>query len=359
MTTGAAGVGGTATRWGAEGAAPVMELAGSVSASDIREAAGVIRHAVIRTAVIESPWVGDRVGARVLLKCECFQRVGAFKFRGAYHAMSVLTDEQQRAGVLTYSSGNHAQAVALSAQMLGIRAVVVMPKNAPRIKLESTRGYLEKAPAGSRVVEYDPRADSREEIGAEIAAEEGLTIVPPYDDPKVIAGQGTAALELFEDFGPVDSLFVCVGGGGLLSGCAVIAKEMCPGVKVYGAEPTLADDGARSFRDRTLHVVKHSETMADGARTPFLGRHTFPLILEHVDGFVTVSEAEISRALRLALRRLKIVAEPSGVLGLAALLQAGERGLIEPGSTVGVIVSGGNLDLEAIPGLLAVGAGLE
>jgi threonine dehydratase len=344
-----------ATAWGTPGATPDASLTSCVTFDDIRAAADLLSGVAVRTPVIEHPALNDRVGSRVLLKCENFQRVGAFKFRGAFHAISRLSDAERAAGVLTFSSGNHAQAVARSAEMLGVKAVIVMPVDAPRVKLDATRRYLEGAPAGSRVVTYEPASEVREEIGAELASGEGLTIVPPYDHPDVIAGQGTAALELFEDHGGMDHIYVCTGGGGLLSGSAIIAKVMSPGVRVVGAEPALADDAARSFADGKLHVVSGSRTIADGARTPYLGRHTFPLILRHVDAFVTVSEAEISRALAFALSTLKIVAEPSGVLGLAALLKDADDGLVTPGSTVGVIVSGGNVDIEKLPALLAIG----
>lgn len=342
--------------WGIEGQAPDMALASCVSPDDVRAAAEILSGVAVRTPALDSPWLGERVGARVILKCENLQRVGAFKFRGAYHAMSRLSDEDRRRGVLTYSSGNHAQAVAHSAALLGIRAIVLMPQNAPAVKLARTRAYLAEAPAGSRVRTYDPATETREELGRSLAAEEGMTVVPPYDHPEVIAGQGTAALELIEDAGPLDRVYVCVGGGGLLSGCAVIAKDACPDVVVLGAEPELADDATRSFRDGVLRTVKNPPTIADGARTPYLGRHTLPMILRHVDGFVTVSEDEIRACVRLAVERLRMVVEPSGVLGLAAMLRDAEAGRIAAGSRVGVIVSGGNMDPAVLAGLISGGA---
>ncbi|MEM1183616.1 MAG: pyridoxal-phosphate dependent enzyme [Planctomycetota bacterium] len=338
--------------WGAEGQAPDMTLATCVTPDDVRRALDVLRNVAIRTPSIESAWLSEHVGARVFLKCENLQRVGAFKFRGAYHAMSRLSEAERKRGVLTYSSGNHAQAVAHAAALLGTRAVILMPENAPRVKLDRTTSFLESAPEGSRVQTYDPVSVSREELGRALASDEGMTIVPPYDHPHVIAGQGTSALELIEDVGDLDRLYVCVGGGGLLSGSAVIAKDLCDAVSVIGAEPALADDGARSFRDRVLRTVSNPATIADGARTPYLGRHTFPLILAHVDGFVTVSEDELKATMQIAFERLRLVIEPSGVLGLAAMLQDAGAGRLSPGAKVGVVVSGGNVDLDAVPSLL-------
>ena len=338
--------------WGIDGQAPDTALASCVTADDVRGAARVLDGAALPTPAVEHPWLNERFGARVFLKCENLQRVGAFKFRGAYRAMSRLDASARDRGVLAYSSGNHAQAVAHSAALLGIRAVILMPSTAPRVKLERTREFLVAAPGGSRVQTYDPATETREVLGRSIAADEGLTIVPPYDHPDVIAGQGTAALELIEDVGPLDRLYVCVGGGGLLSGCAVIAKDLGPGITVIGCEPALADDAARSFRDRVLRTVKNPATIADGARTPYLGRYTFPVILSRVDGFATVSEDELAAWTRAGIERLRMVIEPSGVLGLAGLAREAEAGLVEPGSRVGVIVSGGNVDSAALSGLL-------
>ena len=259
--------------------------------------------------------VDERTGCRVFFKCENFQRVGAFKFRGAYNAISQLGAEQRRRGVLAYSSGNHAQAVALAARLLGTTAVIVMPQDAPQVKLEATRGY------GGEIVMYDKHTTVREELAARIARERGLTLIPPYDHPHVVAGQGTAAKELIEDTGPLDFLFVCVGGGGLISGCALAADALSPGCKVIGVEPEAGDDATRSFKTKTLHRVHNPDTIADGARTPCLGEITFPLVLRYVHDMVTVSDRELLSAMLYIWERMKIVIEPTGALGAAALFE--------------------------------------
>ncbi len=284
--------------------------------------------------------VDERTGCRVYFKCENFQRVGAFKFRGAFNAISQLTPEQKSRGVITYSSGNHAQAVALAAKLLGTTAVIVMPQDAPQVKLDATRGY------GGEVVTYDKHTDVREELAARIAQERGLTVIPPYDHPHVIAGQGTAAKELFEDVGPLDYLFVCVGGGGLISGCALAAHALSPGCQVIGVEPEAGDDATRSFKTRTLQKVHNPDTIADGARTPYLGQLTFPLVLQYVHDMVTVTDRELLAAMLYVWERMKIVIEPTGALGVAGLF---ERKVSPPaGSRVGVIVSGGNVDVRDV-----------
>lgn len=281
-------------------------------------------------------------GAEVFFKCENFQRIGAFKFRGAYNALSKLSDEQRSRGVLTYSSGNHAQAVALASSLLGIRAVIVMPSDAPRVKLSATQGYLGET---SQVVQFDKHEITREELGAKIANEHGLTIIPPYDHPGVIAGQGTVALELFEEVGDLDRLYVCVGGGGLLSGCAVVAKAMCPVCRVIGVEPELANDACRSFSEGLLHTVSNSATIADGARTPSLGRFTFPLVMQNVDEMMDVSESAITDTMRLVWERMKLVIEPTGALALSGLLKHARDA---EGLRVGVVISGGNVDIASL-----------
>jgi threonine dehydratase len=341
----------TTEQWGVEGQAPDMGLVSAVTFEDVRSAATRIAGKVTRTPVLTSDAIDGDVGASVFFKCESLQRMGAFKLRGAMNAMSRLSVDQRARGVITYSSGNHAQGIALSAAVLGVRAVIVMPVDAPRVKLERTRGFLERAPEGSRVELFDPCEAKREELGRLIAQREGLTLIPPYDHPDVIAGQGTAAMELIEDAGELDALFVCTGGGGLLSGSAVVARALQHGCRVIGVEPALGDDAARSFRDGVLRTVRTPATIADGARTPYVGRYTLPLILAHVDDVMTVSEAEISRAMRRCMSELRIVVEPSGGLGLAGLLKAGAAGA----TRIGVIISGGNVDLDAIPGLLAIG----
>ena len=286
------------------------------------------------TPVMTSRTLNDLTGAQIFFKCENFQRMGAFKFRGAFNAMSQLTEEQKYRGVITYSSGNHAQATALVGRLLGIRTVVVMPDNAPKIKRKATEGY------GASVVGYDPEETTREEICRKLQARHGHTLVPPYDHLNIVAGQGTAAKELLDEVETLDMLLVPCGGGGLLSGCAVAAKGMDPNCRVIGIEPELADDATRSFHTGKLHTVKNPSTIADGTRTPSLGTVTFPLVLEYADDMKTVPESAIVDAVKFLFYRMKIVVEPSGVLGLAALL----AGSVKADGRVGIILSGGNID---------------
>jgi threonine dehydratase len=288
--------------------------------------------------VLTSRTVDARTGASVFFKCENFQRIGAFKFRGAFNALAQLPAEQQRRGVLAYSSGNHAQAVALAARLLGMQAVIVMPRDAPQVKLDATRGY------GAEVITYDKGGETREALAARIACKRGLALIPPFDHPHVIAGQGTAARELFEETGPLDWLLVCCGGGGLISGCAVAAHHLAPGCKVVGVEPEAGDDATRSFRTGTLQTCHNPDTIADGARTHSLGALTFPLVLRYVHDMVTVTDDELLRTMFYLWERLKIVVEPTGALAAAALL---ENRIDARGARVGVIVSGGNVDLQA------------
>ena len=308
----------------------------------IRAAAERLRPHAHRTPVVTSRTLDARVGARVFLKCENFQRVGAFKFRGAFNAISRLSDAQRARGILTYSSGNHAQAVALACRILGAQAHVVMPQDAPAIKRAATEGY------GAHVIPYDPNVTTREALAATLAAEHGYTVIPPYDHVDVVAGQGTAALELCEDVGELDALLVPCGGGGLLSGSAIAAKALCPRCRVVGVEPELADDATRSFRTGTLYRVHNPPTIADGTRTPSLGEVTFPLVLRYVDAMQTVSEQAIVDAVRFLFYRLKLVVEPSGALGVAALLS----GAVELHGRVGVILSGGNIDAPTMTRIL-------
>ena len=307
-----------------------------VTFDDVQSAARRIAGIAHRTPVASSRLLDRACGNQIYLKCENLQRAGAFKFRGAYNAVSRLTDEAKARGIITYSSGNHAQALALVSQILGVRAVIVMPQNAPQMKLAATRAY------GAEVVLYDPATRSREEIARGLAAEHGYAVIPPYDHPHIIAGQGTAALELFEEVGPLDYLFVPCGGGGLLSGSALAAKHLSPGCRVIGVEPEAADDATRSFRTGVLHTVHNPDTIADGARTPYLGEHTFPLIRQYVDDMLTVSDADLIRTMLFVWTRLKLIVEPTGVLGLAALFN--QRYIVE-GKRVGVILSGGNVDV--------------
>jgi threonine dehydratase len=288
---------------------------------------------------VTSHSVDQRTGRRVFFKCENLQRAGAFKFRGAYNALSRLTADERRRGVLAYSSGNHAQAVALAGQILAIPRVIVMPTDAPAVKRAATEGY------GATIVPYDREREDREAIGRRIANERGLTIIPPYDHPHIVAGAGTAARELIQEIGPVDLLLVPCGGGGLLSGSALTARALAPGCRVVGVEPAAADDATRSFRTRTLHRVENPKTIADGARTPSLGSITFPLVLANVSSMTVVDDDSLLRAMFYVWERLKLVVEPTGALAAAALL---ETDIAEGAETVGVILSGGNVDLTDI-----------
>ncbi len=307
-----------------------------VSFDDVAHAHARIAGQATRTPVLTSRSIDALTGAQVFFKCETFQRMGAFKFRGALNAMLQLSSDERRRGVIAYSSGNHAQAVALAGKLLGIPATIVMPVDAPKVKLDATRGY------GADVVTYDPAADSREAITQGLAAERGLTVVPPFDHPHVVAGQGTTAKELFEDSGPLDMLLVPCGGGGLLAGCAVAASALAPHCRVIGVEPAAGDDAGRSFRTRTLQRVHNPDTIADGARTESLGRITFPLVLAHVADMTSVDDTALLSAMFFLWERLKIVVEPTGALGACALLS----GAVEArGQRVGVILSGGNVDL--------------
>jgi threonine dehydratase len=256
------------------------------------------------------------------------------------NALGQFNAEQRSRGVLAYSSGNHAQAIALAGQLLGIPAVIVMPSDAPQVKLEATRGY------GAEVVIYDKETTVREELAASIARERGLTVIPPYDHAAVVAGQGTAAKELIDEVGQLDYLFVPVGGGGLISGCALAADALSPGCKVIGVEPLAGDDATRSFKTKTLQRCHNPDTVADGARTPYLGEITFPLVLRYVSDMVTVSDEELLRTMFFLWERMKTVIEPTGALGAAGLFE--NRVAVPAGARVGVIVSGGNVDFADV-----------
>jgi len=307
-----------------------------VTYADVAAAAERLDDVVHRTPVHTSRTVNARVDADVHFKCENFQRTGAFKIRGGYNAVSQLSPEAQGRGVVTYSSGNHAQAVALAGRLLGVDTTIVMPEHAPQVKLDATRGY------GAEVVTYDPDETVREELGQRLAEERGLTLIPPYDHPDVVAGQGTVGDELFRQVDDLDALLVCCGGGGLLSGCALAARHHAPDCTVIGVEPAAGDDATRSFHSGELQTVDTPDTVADGARTPYLGDITFPLVLEHVDDMVTVSDEALVHAMHYLWERMKIVVEPTGALGAAALLDG-----VVPGRSrrIGVVVSGGNVDL--------------
>jgi threonine dehydratase len=303
---------------------------------DVRAAARHIAGHAHRTPVFTSSRIDEALGLRLYLKCENFQRVGAFKFRGAFNALSRLGPEQRRAGVIAYSSGNHAQAVALAARLLEVPATIVMPLDAPASKVAATQGY------GGKVVSYDRYREDREAIAQGLADSEGLTLIPPYDHPDIIAGQGTAALELLEEVDGLDALFVPLGGGGLLSGSALAAAELAPDARVYGVEPEAGDDGRRSFRSGEIVHIETPRTIADGAQTLHLGELTFPLIRELVDDIVTATDAQLVDCMRLCASTLKMLVEPTGCLGLAAVR---ERAAQLQGQRVGVVISGGNVDL--------------
>jgi len=303
---------------------------------DIEAAAERIEGVAHRTPVLTSRTADAISGARLFFKCENFQRMGAFKFRGAYNAISRFTPDQRQAGVLTFSSGNHAQAIALSASLVGIHAAIIMPHDAPELKVQATKGY------GGEVIIYDRYQQDREEIGRRLAHERGMTLIPPYDHPDVIAGQGTAAKELFEETGELDVLLVCLGGGGLLAGCAIAASALSPLCKVIGVEPEAGNDGQQSLRSGQIVHIAVPDTIADGAKTTHLGEHNFSVIQRHVDDVVTVSDAQLVATMKFFAERMKIVVEPTGCLAAAAAL----HGVVPiQGKRVGVIVSGGNVDL--------------
>ena len=317
-----------------------MPISDEVTFDDVARAHQRIAGHAHRTPALTSATVDALTGASVFFKCENFQRMGAFKFRGAYNALSRLSADERERGVVTFSSGNHAQAIALAGQLLDVPRVIVMPSDAPVVKRVATEGY------GGEVVLYDRDKEDREEIGRRLAGDRGLTLIPPYDHPHIIAGQGTAARELFEDVGTLDFLFAPCGGGGLLSGSALSAHAMAPNCKVIGVEPAAGDDGGRSFRTKTLQTVKNPKTVADGARTPSLGSLTFPLILQYVSDMTSVDDPTLLRTMFYLWERLKLVVEPTGALGAAAAL---EGSFPIRGTRVGIILSGGNVDLTQLP----------
>lgn len=313
----------------------------------VLHAADILRGHAHRTPTATSRTLNTISGARVVLKCENLQRSGAFKFRGAFHALSRLGEAERGAGVLSFSSGNHAGALALAGRLLGVRIAVIMPGDAPAAKRAATEGY------GAEVIPYDRHSEGREALAARIRAERGMTLIPPYDHPDVVAGQGTAALELLEDAGPLDFLLVPCGGGGLLSGSALAAAALAPACRVIGVEPASADDAARTFRTGALHRTDNPATVADGLRTPSLGTVTWPLVREYVYAFRTVSEREIARAMAWVWTRCKLVIEPSAAVAVAPLLR---RDPELAGARVGVVLSGGNVDLAAACALLTAPA---
>ncbi len=295
-----------------------------------------------RTPVLTSRTADEATGATLYFKCENFQRMGAFKFRGAFNALSCFDARQRQHGVVAFSSGNHAQAVALSARLLGMPATIVMPHDAPAAKVAATRGY------GGNVVFYDRYREDREAIGARLAEQHGMTLVPPYDHAGVIAGQGTAAKELLDEVGPLDALFICLGGGGLLSGSALAARALSPRTTLFGVEPEAGNDGQQSLRSGAIVHIETPQTIADGAQTQHLGQLTFEIIRRDVDDIFTASDAELVDAMRFFAERMKIVVEPTGCLGFAAARRQAQRG-----QRVGVIVSGGNVDMQRFSALMA------
>jgi threonine dehydratase len=313
------------------------------SPESVLQAARRLQDLVHRTPVLTSRTADALTGAQLFFKCENLQRTGAFKFRGACNAIAALSPEARAAGVIAFSSGNHAQAMAYAATLMGVRVTVLMPQDAPRMKIEATRGY------GAEVVLFDRYAQDREVLARDLAQARGLTLIPPYDHPDVIAGQGTAALELFEAVGPLDALLVCLGGGGLTSGCALAAALRAPDCAVWGVEPEAGNDGQRSLAEGHIVHIDVPKTIADGAQTQHLGELTFGILRERAAGVVTVSDAQLREAMRFLAARMKLVVEPTGALAAAAAL---ERVLPLAGKRVGVILSGGNIDLTRLAELL-------
>ena len=312
--------------------------------NDVAAAAERIADYANRTPVMTSRTVNEEFAAEVFFKCENFQRMGAFKFRGAMNALRQFTPEQRAAGVVTFSSGNHAQAIALSAKLLGIPATIIMPHDAPAAKVAATKGY------GGNVVMYDRYSEDREKIGRDLAEKHGLTLIPPYDHPHVIAGQGTATKELIEEVGQLDVLFVCLGGGGLLSGSALAARHLSPDCIIYGVEPEAGNDGQQSFRSGKIVRIDTPKTIADGAQTQHLGNITFPIIQQNVNDILTVSDDELVASMKFIAERMKIVVEPTGCLGFAA---ARARKAELRGKKIGIIISGGNVDISRYSEFLA------
>lgn len=314
---------------------------------DVAAAAARLEGHAHRTPVMTSWTIDEALGAQVFFKCENLQRMGAFKFRGAFNALSRFDAEQRRNGVVAFSSGNHAQAIALSARILGIPATIVMPQDAPAAKVAATRGY------GGNVVTYDRYTEDREQIGRDLAEKHGLTLIPPYDHPDVIAGQGTAAKELFDEVGPLDAVFTPLGGGGLLSGTALATRALSPHAKLYGVEPEAGNDGQQSFRSGAIVHIDTPRTIADGAQTQHLGNLAFPIIRRDVDDILTATDAELVDCMRFFATRMKIVVEPTGCLSFAAVRRMKDQ---LQGKRVGVVISGGNVDLENFCALVSASA---
>ncbi|MBB4220856.1 threo-3-hydroxy-L-aspartate ammonia-lyase [Variovorax guangxiensis] len=311
---------------------------------DVIAAAARLEGHAHRTPVLRSTTANERWGAEFFFKCENFQRMGAFKFRGAFNALSKFDASQRKGGVIAFSSGNHAQAIALSARLLQMPAVIVMPRDAPTAKVAATKGY------GAEVVLYDRFTEDREALTKKLAQERGMTMIPPYDHPDVLTGQGTAVKELIEETGPLDHLFVCLGGGGLLSGSALSARALSPQCKVYGVEPEAGNDGQQSFRAGKIVHIETPKTIADGAQTQHLGEYTFGIIRRDVDDIFTVTDEQLVDAMRFFAERMKMVVEPTGCLAFAGAIAAGKA---IGGQRVGVLISGGNVDLSRFAALIA------
>ncbi|WP_334040278.1 threo-3-hydroxy-L-aspartate ammonia-lyase [Burkholderia ambifaria] len=314
---------------------------------DVAAAAARLEGHAHRTPVMTSRTIDEALGAQVFFKCENLQRMGAFKFRGAFNALSRFDATQRRNGVVAFSSGNHAQAIALSARILGIPATIVMPQDAPAAKMAATRGY------GGNVVTYDRYTEDREQIGRALADKHGLTLVPPYDHADVIAGQGTAAKELFDEVGPLDAVFTPLGGGGLLSGTALATRALSPHAKLYGVEPEAGNDGQQSFRSGSIVHIDTPRTIADGAQTQHLGNLTFPILRRDVDDILTATDAELVECMRFFATRMKIVVEPTGCLSFAAARRMKDE---LKGKRIGIVISGGNVDLENFCALVSASA---
>ncbi len=309
----------------------------AVTYNDIEQAALRLKGIAHRTPVFTSSQANEKTGAQVFFKCENFQRIGAFKFRGAYNAVSQLSDTQKQQGVVAFSSGNHAQAIALSARLLNVPATIVMPMDAPSVKLEATRGY------GANIVLYDRNNTDREEIAANLVNQHRLTLIPPYDHPDIIAGQGTVAKELFEEVGELDYLFVPLGGGGLISGSAISAAHLSPRCVVIGVEPEAGNDAQQSLRSKKIVKIAVPNTIADGAQTQFIGKLVLPILMQHVKDIVTVSDNQLREQMHFFAERMKIIVEPTGCLGAAAIFN---KTVDVKGARVGVILSGGNVDMN-------------
>ena len=315
-----------------------------LSFEDIRAAATRLQGVAHRTPVLRSGTLDQLLGAQCFLKAENLQRMGAFKFRGGFNAVNMLSDAQRARGVVAFSSGNHAQAVALAAQLHGCAATIVMPHDAPANKVAATRGY------GAEVISYDRYTQDRAAIAQRVVSERHASLIPPFDHLPVMAGQGTAALELIEDSGPLDALIVCAGGGGLLSGCAVAARHLLPQIRVYGAEPERGNDMQQSLRAGRIISIAVPRTICDGQQTQAVGVQPFEVIQRLVHDVLTVPDRVVVEAMRFAFERMKIVLEPSGACALAALMHASEA---FRGQRVGVTLSGGNIDAARFAALMS------